>query len=355
MTMRTRRGFTLVELLVVITIIGMLMALLLPAVQMARESARRAQCLNNQKQIAMATIQYATDKKKMPPSLSYLRGTKTNPRTNNYVGWVPPLLTRLGETAVYENILDNIQIDNTAGNTPNPRTTKPVMVSLLVCPSNSLSVLNKPLHYYVNSGRADFNFTNSSPTRPYDHAANGVFDVRIDANHANHYEQTIDDINAGDGASNTLAICENSNDVSFANEIDNTWLRRDASGALMAVGTVLPEWRSGFIWRNDSNEQLNANATAITPDDLGVPFFDINEGRENQDLGWHTARPSSDHPDGFVAAFCDGSTRFMSDSVSYRVYALLCTSKGRAAKHPGGNVRGPAWQIQTITSGDLDE
>jgi prepilin-type N-terminal cleavage/methylation domain-containing protein/prepilin-type processing-associated H-X9-DG protein len=66
-----QRGFTLVELLVVIAIIGLLVALLLPAVQAARESARRAQCVNNIKQLALACISYHDAKESFPPAFTY--------------------------------------------------------------------------------------------------------------------------------------------------------------------------------------------------------------------------------------------------------------------------------------------
>src|SRR5829696_8657039 len=97
MTMQTsspppvRRGFTLIELLVVIAIIGLLIALLLPAVQAAREAARRAQCVNNLKQLALATANYH-DVNGMLPGASYARAN---------LGPLVRLLPHLGQAQVY--------------------------------------------------------------------------------------------------------------------------------------------------------------------------------------------------------------------------------------------------------------
>src|SRR5829696_3420124 len=102
LAIRMRQGFTLVELLVVIAIIGVLVALLLPAVQSAREAARRMQCSNHQKQIGLALHNYHDVFGRFP----YLRGGRNNPsnRGGDYHGLVA-MLPYYEQGARYDKVM----------------------------------------------------------------------------------------------------------------------------------------------------------------------------------------------------------------------------------------------------------
>ncbi len=104
----TRTGFTLVELLVVIAIIGVLVALLLPAVQAAREAARRMQCSNNLKQMGLAFHNYHDANKKLPPGQDYgtIRGSSSdsNPGTRPGWAWSAFIMPYLEGSAAYDQI-----------------------------------------------------------------------------------------------------------------------------------------------------------------------------------------------------------------------------------------------------------
>lgn len=99
--MKRHRGFTLIELLVVIAIIAILVSLLLPAVQQAREGARRAQCKNNLRQIGLALQNYHSSFNIFPPG--YVSGAPY-PATTNGWGWCAMLLPHLDQTNLYDTI-----------------------------------------------------------------------------------------------------------------------------------------------------------------------------------------------------------------------------------------------------------
>ena len=102
-----RRAFTLVELLVVIAIIGILIALLLPAVQAAREAARRSQCANNLKQIGLALLNYEDAFKTLPPSVVYgCPGDRTTATAEipYHHTWITRILPFLEQQALYDQM-----------------------------------------------------------------------------------------------------------------------------------------------------------------------------------------------------------------------------------------------------------
>lgn len=112
-------GFTLIELLVVVAIIGILIAMLLPAVQQARESSRRISCVNNLKQLGIATLSYNDTYKKLPPSgivaakeLPY--GTSTypvfDPLSGKMFSWAVTLLPFVEETSLYDQFDMNVSV-----------------------------------------------------------------------------------------------------------------------------------------------------------------------------------------------------------------------------------------------------
>ncbi len=101
---RCRRGFTLIELLLVIGIIAVLISLLLPAIQAARENARRVQCQKNLGQIGLALAQYASSHRVFPPGVVDEKGPISNLPVGYHYGWAAQILPELEAPAIYHEL-----------------------------------------------------------------------------------------------------------------------------------------------------------------------------------------------------------------------------------------------------------
>lgn len=139
---RCRRGFTLVELLVVIAIIAMLVTLLLPAVQSAREAARRAQCTNNLRQIALGLLNYESARGHFPHgNYNYIDGTGNTPEPYNGAQdrrcWFHDMLAFIEESALFDDFDTYMEADKSNSALGYPRLGTPVPT--FMCTSDGLS------------------------------------------------------------------------------------------------------------------------------------------------------------------------------------------------------------------------
>lgn len=143
-TRKNRTGFTLVEMLVVIFIIVILIGLLMPAINAAREAARATKCFNNQQELAKAIIHYETAKNRLPGVLSFVN--PSDPTKSAKVNWVMSIFGELGRMDLWQYWQDG-PLDNI---TTLPKVA--VKVGQLICPSNSLVEPVGGLSYVVNMG-----------------------------------------------------------------------------------------------------------------------------------------------------------------------------------------------------------
>jgi prepilin-type N-terminal cleavage/methylation domain-containing protein len=299
-----RRGFTLVELLVVIAIIGILASLILPAVQYARESARRTQCTNNVRNCAMAITNYNGGHMCLPPSRKLYNST-----TGVKVNWVYHVLPYLEQQGLFNEITNGVAVP-------------PTTLKILACPSQpNFTDADYPLSYAVNGGMPNCNTSTTPALINHDHSENGVFvDDGVPNTSTTTKKYSLDMVSKYDGTTNTLMLVENTD-----------------------VG--------GWLWSPyEFDGQVFWFATL-------TPTVGIN--KEYSPRSDNTARPSSEHGGVMMVAMCDAGTRTMSQDIDYKVYALLMSSRGAKVKDPctgppapapGGSPPppwpspGPAWQ-----------
>jgi prepilin-type N-terminal cleavage/methylation domain-containing protein/prepilin-type processing-associated H-X9-DG protein len=293
-TAARRAGFTLVEMLVVVAIIGILMGLLLPAVQSAREAARRNTCSSNQAQLGRAVIAFDAVRGFIPGWRNALLSVSN---TANY-SWPVMILPNIERRDVFLTMSNNNL--NAAFNA-----TRNVFIDLFVCPSSPPdSLLDPVIQYAINSG------TGASGTAAGCCKGDGVaFDATV-------ARVSADYVTSGDGLANTLLISEK-------------------CGAAIPVGSW-PWWNNFFLTGThtpNSNLTTSITSTNATPGFLlatvAVTGKAINSGTALATTGTNFVYPSSQHPGGAMVVFCDAHTLFIRDSISPRVLSQLMTSNSR--------------------------
>ena len=386
MTRHNRTAFTLVELLVVITIISMLMALLLPAVQSAREAGRRAQCLNNQYQLSKAVLGYEAQYRHFPGYINrvgtgnytnggtpYWNGTNPEPVRGYQVSWVVPLLPFLDRNDLWtywreapgESTLGTAISNLTFPafhdeENPNRKGSLNVALRILQCPDDiNVREGRTDMSYVVNVGRLDYG---TGATDNTDTAAEAVFH-----NHSlsSPVKVSMDYLNLNDGATNTLMMSENMQasaylilEISSAMHIPaHNWPFTYPSGGTTAF---TPENAWGIAWDyTDVDGSYRPSFPDLTPDTsnpandapsrinayYNTPTFDKLNPRN------FTTRPSSYHPGGVIVSFCDGHQQFLAENIDDDVYRQLMAPNNKKAAQTGLNQTG---DIQTW-GGLLDE
>ncbi|MDR1486184.1 MAG: DUF1559 domain-containing protein [Planctomycetaceae bacterium] len=342
-----RRGFTLIELLVVISIIGLLAGLLLPAIQSARESGRRMQCTNNQRNIATALLVYENSRNAFPGWRDFMMFGSTRGQAS----WVVQILAQLEEPDLKSSLANGIVPPSGIPN-----------ISILFCPSSG-NKKERGMNYQVNAGAVD-DFTTGDPWTYDKNAYNGVFlDYAVLKRDNISSISRIDDISKLDGTSSTLLIAENVNAGFWIADSGNHFCcqRGGTSGPPetpdnLTSGKDKIEGSVGFCWARKYNGEYNeSNPPPIIANNfssnctLGTGIGEDRTPRlfnqclaANFGADWYqSARPSSYHPGVVVAAFCDGHIRALRDSISEKVFFQLitgCDKKSNATNIIGDSV-----------------
>ena len=299
-------GFTLVELLVVITIIGILIALLLPAVQAAREAARRMQCANNLKQIGLALHNYHATHKMFPPG-SIHNNSGSPFQKPEWISYLHQLLPYMEQQHLYDR---TIMVPHHPWALAWPADVQGVSVPGFLCPSDGKGGPT----YVIDPSTLGF----GSPNEVYRSNYMGFFSGLNDGFQHQHFadagpsdQHHMFRLNQGrkiseilDGTSNTMAISEYLTGKDKFNMRGQPFTSR--AGSQHLYPTLTPN--------SSSPDILWGTAPEICENGTGYPALNLPCIGDTGTMS-NYASPRSRHPGGVHVLLCDGSVRFVSDNV----------------------------------------
>jgi prepilin-type N-terminal cleavage/methylation domain-containing protein/prepilin-type processing-associated H-X9-DG protein len=274
------RGFTLVELLVVVAVIGVLVALLLPAVQAARESSRRTRCANNLRQQGLALVNFEAQRRELPIGCIGCLFVKDQPQ--RFLSWNAQLLPWLEQAPLHQ------QLDFATPSHKAPNITAGVQtIDLFLCPSTLEREIVNATGLWKTAAFTDYGGV---------YGVEGIGRDALEESNKQHlelpslgvlvYDEGVPYRDVTDGLSHTVAVAELN-------------LRRQ----------VECEWINGQnIFAQDQETPINA---------LSSLKYDVG----------------SPHPGGAQVAFCDGHVEFLSEQLEQAALNALLTRAGEEAPH----------------------
>ncbi|MFP6765826.1 MAG: DUF1559 domain-containing protein [Planctomycetaceae bacterium] len=341
---QSRPGFTLIELLVVIAIIAILMALLLPAVQNAREAARRTQCKNNLKQIGLALHEYHGTFNSFPIGALWAPTPDNHPVDPEVRGasFFVAILPWLEQRNLYD-VLQHEASGGVAGvshpDNPNGSALNGVYLPMYVCPSSSLDqvAVGQPFDLmtgdYIGISGAAFRNGQPSPDAEVVNSGGGPNDGSILAYSGLLIENaTVAIKDIVDGSSNTMMVAEQSSVTVPVHQVSN--------GQSQIVLQDFPTLRSSYFGSIWGGTTLRRALRGGGPSDAAHYVYNITTVRFGINMngastantvisgGGHTPIMSA-HVGGANVAFADGGVRFLKETMAFDVLMNLADRRDR--------------------------
>jgi prepilin-type N-terminal cleavage/methylation domain-containing protein/prepilin-type processing-associated H-X9-DG protein len=326
-----RKAFTLIELLVVIAILAVVIGLLLPAVQKAREAAARIKCANNFKQIGVAMHNFHHEQGQLPPSVLMHPNVASISDYNENFGpnWAVLILPYVEQDNLFKQYFTSIKAYPTNGDS-GWRGMRSNVIKLYVCPSDSG---HDVMANAAGGGWARGNYGgNAGPGMHWSEALVGVAVKRggiwVDNNPNGFASEYYPSWTAGcrgggplvvNGGTKLQDLSDGTSTTILVDELRVGWNADDVRGT-WAMGQAGASISAG----NGRNDGTSPNVSRTTWDD-------VQGCQDNPPIGMgchpgllsHQVTAKSRHPGGVMTCFADGSVRFVSNSVSQRTWFLL--------------------------------